>query len=68
MTPMTTRRCIHCGHYGLLNVPLDGYQKFLRGAHVQDAFPQMSAGLREQIITGTHPECWDAMFAGLEDE
>jgi hypothetical protein len=51
----------------MLVVDLEGYQKLLRGAHVQDAFPKMSASLREQIITGTHPECWDQMMP-KEDE
>jgi hypothetical protein len=35
--------------------------------HVQDAFPYLSAGEREQIMTGTHPECWEKMFPE-EDE
>jgi hypothetical protein len=39
----------------------------MNGAKVQDAFPTLSPALREQIITGTHPACWDEIF-GDEDE
>jgi len=35
--------------------------------YIQDAFPYLSTGEREQIMTGTHPECWEKMFPE-EDE
>jgi hypothetical protein len=35
---------------------------YLRGNYVQDSFKSMAAPLREQVITGTHPECWQQMF------
>ncbi len=28
----------------------------------------MPAGLREQIVSGTHPDCYDALFAGAEHD
>jgi hypothetical protein len=37
------------------------------GAYVQDAFPYLSAPEREQLISGTHPKCWDEMFECAEE-
>ena len=36
-----------------------------RGARtfVQHAFPSLSAGVRETILTGTHEACWDRAFS-----
>jgi hypothetical protein len=36
------------------------------GTLIQRAFPEMPADQRELLITGTHPACWDRLFA--EDE
>ena len=38
------------------------------GALIQDAFPTLNADEREQIISGTHPACWQSLFPKLEDE
>lgn len=34
---------------------------------IQNALPEVPAAEREQMITGMHPECWNEMFAALED-
>jgi hypothetical protein len=61
-----TQRCIYCGNGGWVEMTYPQYaegQQHLRdGWFVQDAFPFLSAGEREMLITGTHPECWDAMM------
>ena len=62
-----TKRCMHCGELGELQVSSDGLSLRAAGAYIQDAFPELSAPLREQLITGTHPECWDEMFNGAEE-
>lgn len=38
-----------------------------RGEYAQVAFPELDKALREQIISGTHPKCWEEMFAFDED-
>ena len=64
-----TRRCPHCGEHGYLELPVEGIAKREAGAFVQDAFPDLPRDLREQIISGTHPKCWEEMFAPFgEDE
>jgi hypothetical protein len=38
------------------------------GQLAQNAFPHMSDGEREMLITGTHPECWEKLFPPEEEE
>lgn len=65
-TTIRTRKCPMCGEDSLVTVPTDGYRKWAAGAFVQEAFPQMPAGGRELLITGTHSKCWDDLWS--EDE
>jgi hypothetical protein len=60
---MFTKPCVICGEAGMLVVPLDGALAYNAGSFVQVAFPTLSAAKREQILSGTHPACWDEMFA-----
>jgi hypothetical protein len=55
-----TKRCPNCGARGEVNVREASARLWARGALLREAFPELSAGLREQILTGIHPECWDA--------
>jgi len=36
--------------------------EYLRGEYVQTAFKSLSIPLREQIISGVHPECWQELW------
>ena len=38
------------------------YEKYLNGAKVQDAFPDMSREEREILISGITPQEWDELF------
>ncbi len=63
-----TKTCPECGLRGVLEVPKDGYYRWqFGGAHIQNALPSLSVALREQLITGYHPECWDDLFGDLDD-
>lgn len=59
MLPMTiaTKQCCVCYETGLLIVSAEGGELYKAGALVQEAFPEMSAPEREQLISGIHPEC-----------
>jgi len=61
-----TKTCMRCNKAGEVDVPEEGYAKWKAGAFIQDAMPEVPAPLREQLITGTHPACWEQMFAGEE--
>ena len=60
--------CFHCKEFGEVSVDADGYYKWLGGYLIQNALPGLSLEVREQLISGTHPECWDKMMKGDEDE
>lgn len=73
MNPKTmdvhTTVCMFCGNAGLVkNVPLDGLERWAAGAYIQDALPSLSAGDRQQLMTGTHDACFDNAFPEEEDE
>ena len=67
-----TRKCYHCGKNGYIIMSQQDYIKGARdyqnGAFVQDAFPNLTIDQREQIISGTHPECWIALFGNGESQ
>lgn len=55
-----SRRCPGCKVESVIDVPLEGYNRWLRGAKVQDALPTLSPDARERVLTGYCPECWEA--------
>lgn len=62
-----TPRCPRCHRASELKVDRAGHEAWQAGAHIQNAFPLMSADQREMLLTGTHPRCWDLMFAEPEE-
>lgn len=67
-TLIKTRRCFVCGDEGFLELPKDGIAKYESGMFVQDAFPDLPKELREQIISGTHPDCWNDLFGSFSED
>lgn len=60
---ITTRTCGWCSKQGTVQVMEDDFWSWKNKTKLaQEAFPYLSAPLREQVITGTHPECWNEMF------
>ena len=57
-TVYATRRCPVCLKTGTITVDENELFEYLRGNYVQEAFKTLSIPLREQIISGVHPECW----------
>jgi len=69
MTTVTTPACMMCGKTSEMEVDsLALYRWQTMGMLIQTAFPDMPAPEREQLKTGTHPSCWDAMFSDEEDD
>ena len=62
MTDVLCPKCPLCHVQSTLSVPLSGFLMRQDGALVQTAFPEMPMDVREMLISGTHPECWDAEF------
>lgn len=65
-----TKSCFHCGAGGYVKVKTPDLLDYLeRRKYAQDAFHYLPVSQVEQIISGTHPDCWDKMFPPeLEDE
>lgn len=60
--------CSHCGATHSLLVNSEDIIKYQAGSFVQDAFPYLSAGERELIISRTCDSCWNNMFGQSEEE
>lgn len=65
---MRTQICSICNKGGFVEVSSEGYTARKKGSLIQEAFPELDKSLREQIVSGTHPKCWESMTAGLENE
>lgn len=63
-----TPKCFYCGDFGVVEVPMAGFLRRQMGALIQDAYPELSVGLREQIMSGTHPDCWQEVFSDHETQ
>lgn len=63
-----SKTCPMCGESGEVEVPAQGVPAYVQGALIQNAFPDLAVELREQLISGIHPKCWEEMFADLEEE
>jgi len=57
MTAFATRRCPVCYKTGTIMVEENELFTYLRGEYVQNAFKSLTVPLREQIISGMHPDC-----------
>ena len=59
--------CWRCSQVYEIVIPIDGYDKWQTGELIQDALPELSAGERELLISGTCDACWDELFGDAED-
>jgi hypothetical protein len=60
--------CTCCGEKYLFGTSLSGFTAWREGELIQKALPELPAPLREMLISGTCPECWDAMFKDCDDD
>ena len=61
-----TPKCFVCGDYGQVEVPMKGFLIRQLGGLIQEAYPDLDLGLREQMISGTLPACWELRFGKCE--
>ena len=63
--------CACCGREIELPVTKDQFDRLSRASQsdelIQDVAPDVAPEWREMFISGTCPECWDAMFASDEE-
>ena len=61
-------KCWKCLETHTIEVSAEGYAEWQGGELIQDALPELSAGERELLISGTCDPCWDELFGDFEDE
>jgi hypothetical protein len=63
------KHCSWCGETVHIDMSIDQYNAYAnKTSYVQDIFPHVSKENREMLISGTHPHCWNEMFAELDEE
>lgn len=63
-TPVSLYRCppcVLCGRDSVIDVPTHGLEAWRAGEYIQTALPEMLPEVREQMISGTHPTCWERL-------
>jgi hypothetical protein len=63
MVRVATPKCPMCGEASIVEMTGDQFEHLAESGHIQDLFPDWTPDQRELLITGTHKECWDQMFA-----
>lgn len=67
---VATKSCVVCGEPSTLHLTPEEHEAFLRWSNkellIQQAFPKWTPAQRELLVSGTHPKCWDTLWA--EDE
>lgn len=62
------KTCPDCQTVTTVAVSMDGYAMWAEGnIPIQEAFPTLSAELREVLKTGTCTPCWDVKFPDEDD-
>ncbi len=58
--------CVETGKPYSVTVKGTDLFRYHQGAMIQDAFPELSAGDREWLMSGISPEGWELIFEGQE--
>lgn len=55
--------CQYCNNEYILNISEDQYNKLQEGKElIQNIIPEVNPGIREILISGLCPECWNKVF------
>jgi len=68
MTAVVAVPCRLCQEVTDLTVNVEGFVNWQAGEHIQEALPELDADMRELLISGTCPTCWEKMFPSDEEE
>ena len=56
-------KCPQCGKISTLEMTNEQYEQYISGdSYIQNIFPNWSPAIREMLITGICPDCWNKMF------
>lgn len=63
------RKCICCSGETYFALSWRQYERYIiKGEHAQDVFSHIPANIRETIISGTHSDCFDQLYADFEED
>lgn len=68
MASYATPTCHLCGKAGTIELTSAEVHALNAGGFIQDTLAHRTPSEREQIISGTHPACWTALFGDDEDD
>ena len=54
--------CKYCDYKEIITVPEADYISWHNGEYIQDAFPYLTAGQRELMLSNTCDTCWNKFF------
>jgi len=63
-----TNPCIMCGKTSKVKMLVHHYLEWQNGGLIDRVCPEMPKEIRELLISGTHPECWDKLYADEEGD
>lgn len=68
MPIIKTRSCLVCGKAGTVELTDEEFEAYTNndGRHIQDVLPHLSIAEREMLISGTHSDCFDSLYADSE--
>lgn len=61
-TVVVTPTCTFCDKEGTIALTSDQHDRYKQGGPIHEALPEMPRVEREQLISGTHPDCWTEAF------
>lgn len=59
---VVTPVCFVCKRDGMVTMLRTSFEAMRSGRLIQDACPDLGPEAREQVISGTHPRCWDSLW------
>lgn len=63
-----TIACRMCGEPQTIWFDIADWNEWRAGAYIQDAMPYLTAAEREMLISQTCDNCWNNLFADLDNE
>ena len=62
MIKVRSKPCPRCGQVSTMELDEIAVMKYQAGMKIQDAFPDLTADQREQLMSGYDQKCWDIDF------
>ena len=60
-------KCPNCGKITRIDMTDEQYKMYVNGeSYIQNIFPNFSPAVREMLITGICPTCWNEIFKNDE--